>query len=335
MIFFRIDLGTERGLGHYQRVKSLINYLKIKKYKIVIDHLSDAKNLKHENNFVHLYSRKENFIDEKKDSKIFLTFIKKNSKKVVVIKDSYRLGYLWEKAVYKYCKKLVIIDDFLNKKHYADVYINHSPNFSKISEKLIKTLKKNNKIDCKFLLGSKFSLFNSRLIKKKIKSDFVFYNGGSGNLLVYEKIIKNICFNKKYKIILIVGTFSKNLKLLKSRFKNKNNIKLLYKPENISNILAGTQVFISSAGISMFESSHLKIPTLLFKMNQNQNLSERGYENLGHYFCLEKKDLKNAEKIAKLIKLMRQNNSYIIKMMSKKGLNIDRIRKNYKKYLKF
>ena len=35
------------------------------------------------------------------------------------------------------------------------------------------------------------------------------------------------------------------------------------------------------------------------------------------------KALKNAEKIAKLIKLMRQNNSYIIKMMSKKGLNID------------
>tara|TARA_B100001123_G_scaffold445342_1_gene596653 strand:- start:1649 stop:2656 length:1008 start_codon:yes stop_codon:yes gene_type:complete len=335
MIFFRIDLGNERGLGHYQRIKSLINYLNIKKYKIIIDHLSDAKNLKNENNFEYLYPKKERFMDEKKDSKIFLNFVKKYSKKAVVIKDSYRLGYFWERAIYKYCKRLFIIDDFLNKKHYADIHINHSPNFHKIPENLIKTLKKNNKKKCKFLLGPEFSLFNSDPIKKKIKSDFVFYNGGSGNLNVYEKIIKNICRNKKYKIILIIGPFSKNFKILKSKFKKKENIKLLYNPENILNILSGTKVFISSAGISMFESSHLKIPTLLFKMNKNQNLSEFGYENLGHYFCLEKKDLKNVEKIAKLIKLMRENSNYIIEMMSKKGLNIDRIKNNYKKYLKF
>ena len=115
------------------------------------------------------------------------------------------------------------------------------------------------------------------------------------------------------------------------KFKNKKNIKLLYNPESILKILAGTQIFISSAGISMFESSYLKVPTLLFKMNKNQNLSEKGCESLGHYFCLEKKDLKNVEKIAKLIKLMRENNNFIIKMMSKKGLNIDRIKNNYKK----
>ena len=85
MIFFRIDLGPKKGLGHYKRVKSLISYLKIKKYKIIIDHLSDAKLLKDENNFEYLYSKKERFINEKQDAKIFLNFIKKFSLTIFVI----------------------------------------------------------------------------------------------------------------------------------------------------------------------------------------------------------------------------------------------------------
>ena len=42
MIFFRIDMSVKYGLGHYKRVKSLIKYLNIKKYKIVIDKLSNT-----------------------------------------------------------------------------------------------------------------------------------------------------------------------------------------------------------------------------------------------------------------------------------------------------
>jgi acyl carrier protein len=32
MFFFRIDLGHKHGLGHYNRIKSLIKYLNLKKY---------------------------------------------------------------------------------------------------------------------------------------------------------------------------------------------------------------------------------------------------------------------------------------------------------------
>ena len=37
MIFFRVDLSVKEGLGHYNRVKSLIKYLNLKKYKIVVN----------------------------------------------------------------------------------------------------------------------------------------------------------------------------------------------------------------------------------------------------------------------------------------------------------
>ena len=186
------------------------------------------------------------------------------------------------------------------------------------------------------MLGPDYALFKSDYNKKKkINSDFIFYNGASGNLLVYEKIIKRLSKIKKkpFTIILIVGPFSKNYRDVYKKFKKFKNVKIVHQPQNILNILVGAKFFISSAGISMFESSFLKIPTLLFKMNSNQNLIDFDYEKLGHYFSLEKKDLKDTSKIVNLIILMMNNTILIKKMVFKSSINIKKIKKNFQKYL--
>ena len=117
MIFFRIDLSAKHGLGHYNRVKSFINYLNIKNYKIVVDKLPNQFYFKNEkNNIVSLYKGRKFFINEKSDAKLFLK-IAKQKNNIIVVKDSYRLGYAWEKYIYKYFKKIISIDDLLEKKH--------------------------------------------------------------------------------------------------------------------------------------------------------------------------------------------------------------------------
>ena len=105
-------------------------------------------------------------------------------------------------------------------------------------------------------------------------------------------------------------------------------------PKNILSALVGTKVFISSAGVTMFESSFLKIPTLLFRMNYNQILSDLDCEKLGHYFTLEKKDLKFSGKIVKLINLLFKNRNQIKKMFSKSSVDKKKIKINYQKNLK-
>ena len=336
MIFFRIDLSNSHGLGHYNRIRSLIKYLNLKKYKIVIDKLPKNFFFKsEEKNIITLYENKKNFLNEKTDASLFSKIIKNRYSNSIVIKDSYRLGFQWEKLIYKNCKKIISIEDFVEKKHFVDCYINHSPIFSDKNKEVLNKLKNNNKKSCDFLLGPDYGLFNSVYNKKKkIISDYVFYNGGSGNLLVYEKIIKKLSrINKKpFKIILIVGPFAKNYKKIFQKFRQYKNIKLLYQPKNILNALSGTKIFISSAGVSTFESSFLKIPTLLFKMNDNQNLTESEYEKLGHYFFLEKKDLNNSDKIIKLIILMLENKDQIKKMMSTSNISVKNIKQNYIKY---
>ena len=337
MIIFRIDLGRKYGLGHYSRIKSLINYLNIKKYKIVIDKQSDKKFLlSKKDEIVSLYSHNETFKNEMHDAKKFLKLLKDNHKKLIIIKDSYRMGYNWEKLVSRSCKKVISIDDSLNNKHFSDIYINHNPGISKNDKTLLINLKKKNKKNCKFLLGPDFALFNSKYKKKKrISSDLVFYNGGSGDLSIYEKIIKKLKkIKKNFKISIIIGPYSKNQKFI-SKFKNFSKIKLVKKQTNICEILKGTRLFISPASISMFESSFLKIPTLLIKMNDKQNLPDLSYEKLGHYFSLRKNDIKYTDKIANLIYLMFNNSSQIKKTMSQSNLNIKKIQINYRKNLKF
>ena len=41
MFYLRIDLGSQYGMGHYRRALSLIDYLNIKEYKIVVDNLKN------------------------------------------------------------------------------------------------------------------------------------------------------------------------------------------------------------------------------------------------------------------------------------------------------
>jgi len=340
VFFFRIDLSKKNGLGHYIRVKSFIYHLKIKEYKIIVDKLIKSPFLENEKkNIQFLYKRNHKFINETQDAKNFLRLTKCNSKVDFVIKDSYRFNYIWEKTVSNYCKKIIIIDDFPNEKHYADYYVNHNPAFDRNNNNYLNNLRSKNKKNCKFLLGTNFSLFNTNYEKRiKITSDFVFYNGASGSPLVYEKIIIKISKEiNKFNIILIIGPLVKEkiYKEVVRKFKKFKNVKIVYHPKNILNFLNGTKLFISSAGISMFESSYLRIPTLLFKMVKNQSLNDHDYEKLGHYFVLEKKDLKYFGKIVTLLKLMINNRTQIIDLMRETVPNIKKISSNYKRNLKF
>ena len=224
-----------------------------------------------------------------------------------------------------------MICDNINQKHSADFYINHNPRFIKLNKFDKEKIKGKNKKGCNFLLGPNFSLFNSQSKKKKIISDIIFSNGGSGNLLVYEKVIKNLLKNqnRKYNILLIVGPYSKNFREIKEKFGKYNNVRIINNQDNILDFLIGTKLFVSAAGVSIFESSFLKVPSLLFRMNNNQILSDTDYENIGHFFVLDKPDLNYPQKISQLIQLMLLNLDKIKSMMTPFQLNYRNIRKNY------
>ena len=66
-------------------------------------------------------------------------------------------------------------------------------------------------------------------------------------------------------------------------------------------------------------------------MNSNQNLSENDLEKIGHFYSLEKSDLKFVTKISNLILYMFKDYKIIRKMMSSSILKQKIIIKNYQK----
>mgnify|MGYP004221773319 CR=1 FL=1 len=79
------------------------------------------RNIKHE----YLYNSKKK-ISENLDSKIFN---KRTEKKGFVFVDDYRLNKVWQTQVKKKHEKIIVIDDFSDKKYNADILINTKPDF--------------------------------------------------------------------------------------------------------------------------------------------------------------------------------------------------------------
>ena len=110
------------------RCYRLANFFERRGHKclIYVDKLN--KNFLNSSIIKNLYKGKENFKNELSDSIKFLNEIKRLKRGFVIV-DDYRIGHLWERKISDYCKKIVSIDDFENRKHYTDIYINQKTKF--------------------------------------------------------------------------------------------------------------------------------------------------------------------------------------------------------------
>lgn len=334
----RTNANKKIGLGHLSRSLSYAKFLKKNNCKIFIDKKSRKLTEKFKNyNVNYLYKKNDKFKNEITDA-VRVSKILIKGKFDYVLVDDYRIGYKWEKYISKFCKKIICVDDFINRKHFSDIYINTKPDFIEF-EKFLKIIKKYNKPSCKYLLGPNYYLPHEKLKnlnKKKERTKnlftFTFYNGGSGDLLIYEKIIKMILkLNKdKIKINLIVGAFSKK-KNIKKYFAKVKSINVVYNPKNIYKFFLNTDLLISSAGVVTYETAYLNVPTLLIKMNSNQENSDKGFEDIGHYFVLEKKDLKHTKNFVNFLINIKRNIKRVKSLIKSKK---KKIKPNYKEIKK-
>ena len=206
------------GGGHFWRCFNLAKSLKKNKYKFFF--ISNTLN----KNFVNVLNRekfkyiKSNNLNNEKEIILKIT----NLKLDVLISDYYNLKSQTKKKIKKYLKLLVVIDDFIHKKHFSDVYINN--NFlNTLSKKKIKRLNPNTKL----FLGPKYFILDKLFVKtkkkknkKKITNIFCFFGSSdpSNQTFKFLNSIKNL---EKIKINVLVGKLNKNFKNLKKLFMKK------------------------------------------------------------------------------------------------------------------
>ena len=161
------------------------------------------------------------------------------------------------------------------------------------------------------IIGKNLKRRNTRKSKKNIIINF-------GNSFDFSKIEKNLkeILKLKHNIFICIGLFSINYKYITNFSKKNKNIKILRNQIFIDKISSKMDLFIGSAGNSIYENSYLRLPSIFFSLSDNQANDINELKILGHQFFLTKNELTNP-RIIVLVK-------FIIK-------NIYRIKKSYQK----
>ena len=222
-----------------------------KKYKSNIFFLGRNFNYKdfNNNNLINkIINYKSKKFSIKNDLIQTINVIKKKNIDIIVL-DNYDCGKSWCKAIKKFNKKLVIIDDNLKKNYKVDLYLNYNLN---------KTSENKNK-----LLGYKYFPIDERYIPLKKKKDEekndILINLGSGNFKNYIKILINSFESLGLiKKIIIIG---KDI----GKITNKNiKIRYIKNYRFLGNYIKNSKVCIGAGGVNLVERLYLQKKNIVF-----------------------------------------------------------------------
>tara|TARA_B110000027_G_scaffold23528_1_gene25440 strand:+ start:6873 stop:8357 length:1485 start_codon:yes stop_codon:yes gene_type:complete len=320
-VVFRLDCGKIIGSGHLMRCLALARSLKKINYKCFfvaydftkeiiekeinnefqIFYLNSIKYKKNPDEFEKLiFNHKKNLYSSKEKDEFLNIILKKIRNVKIVIVDHYGLSYKWEKFIKKNFKnKLVVIDDFFNRKHFCDLLIDPTGQYIK------------NKFDQvnNILSGTKYAVINKSFHKQIVnKKKFIFVSFGSmdkmGMTLKTVNELLNIKF--KLKIVVAISKFSKNYsKLLE--YQRTGKIIICNEIIDINYFLNRSFCAIGAAGTSSFERIYLEIPSLVFKTALNQNNVLKTLSNLNSVQIGNSKNIKKS-----LIKFLNSYNKFKI-----------------------
>ncbi len=283
-IGFLFEANYNTGGGHFWRCFNLSKILKkrSRKFFFISENLNES--------FVNIL-KKENINYFNVNSLKKYSNIKKALKKInldVLISDYYGIKEKEKKKIKQNVKTFIVIDDFTNKKHYCDVFINN--NFLTNTSKLkIKKLNPKSKLLLGinyFIQPHKFLVSRKKVLNKKIEKIFVFFGSSdpSNETIKFIKAIEN--FND-LKFYILIGKINKNYKKIKAISNNKKNIKIFYNLTNIQTLklIKNKDLSFGAGGINLFERLFQGLPCVVIcnANNQKEALLELKKRKVIHY----------------------------------------------------
>ena len=308
-IFIRVDVHMIIGIGHIYRCLKLLSYIEgnhnitfiCKKYNNL-----NSENAEYIQNIYNKISKKYSlvFIDIDSDKNIIksdmttwlgedykLDAIKTNNKLYncdILIIDHYTIDINWEMLVKKNVKKLIIIEDFVKRKHNCDILINGITNDYSSYKNLV-----NN--DCKLLLGNEYLIIGNQFFNQDVKLReknriSVFISGSDitdeTSKIIHECNLINVRNNYKYTFDIIVGPLNKNYNKIKRFCEENKYFNIYYNIDNMAEILNKSYISIGALGQSLLEKIALNIPSLVLTISENQARSIVNLIQTDTFICI-------------------------------------------------
>ena len=305
-VVFRVDVGSDVGVGHFMRCVALGQELK-KKYVtsfFLINNLPlPIKKKCEDEGFVAKSIIFENGGD--KDARYLVNFCKEVGSKLVVI-DGYRFGPNYLEIVRSAGIEILFIDDLGSNKFIPSDYIlNQNITINNSDYKA-------NEGKTQLLLGSKYILLRKefldfKLVKKDLSNakNLLITLGGSDkenvSLFVLQSLDKD--FFDLINVTVILGPMNANYQEINDKFGKMNNISIRQNVKNMAELISHSDIVITVPGVTIWEMLFFSIPTITITVSENQKnnateLNKKGaIISLGNYAEISHSDITESLKI--------------------------------------
>lgn len=293
-VVFRVDSSLQMGTGHLMRCLTLASEFKEQNHDIYFICRDLPGNLNLLINYpVLVLPQNNNFQSEalylnwlgatqEQDAEKTISVIPKNVDLLIV--DSYALDEKWHKQLRPYTKKIMVIDDLVDRQFDCDVLLNQNLGIrpEDYEEKVQK--------DCELLLSCNYALLRPEfsnlrkkaLIKRKntkeINSILIAMGGCDDSNKTYE-ILQEIPNNLN--ILVVLGSSSPHNKMILSYAEDKANVKVFIDTDNMSGLMYDADLAIGAGGSTSWERCCMGLPTLLYVLAENQRKIAENLEQLG------------------------------------------------------
>lgn len=297
-VHFRVDSSNVLGLGHLSRCLNLADMLDSFGYTCTFfcralsgNSTSWVTERGHEACILEGRSKLEKFIDEKDDYNLYSACSRSLSSPEWIVVDSYSLGKQWEVASKNSPSRLLVIDDFIDRPHSADLYLNQ--NLIKFDSSELE----HNGISAKrFLLGPKFALLNSDYSDLRklgqprsgpIKKIFVYFGGvDEQDYLTRSLMCVASVFSNQVSVVLVAPEMGPNYRTVLEFCARYPNIEIFSGGGSLANLMMESQLAIGACGATTWERACLGLPALGVAFSRNQTLVAKNAGESGACYIL-------------------------------------------------
>ena len=290
---FRVDSSTKIGVGHLMRCLTLADELKKCGYEATFVCRDLPGNLiSLINHKVITLPRNDNFesddlyldwlgATQKQDARQTIRVVPNNVDLLIV--DSYALDEVWHRELRRHAKKIMVIDDLVNRSFDCDILLNQNLGSQ------LEDYQNNVPRDCDLLLGCNYALLRQefgelreealkkREHTKEIRSILVSVGGSDPDNIIYD-ILQQI--DNTYSVVVAIRKESPHNEVIKDYAKDKD-VEIIVNADNMAELMLNADLAIGASGSSSWERCCMGLPTLLIVAEDNQRKIADSLTQLG------------------------------------------------------
>ncbi|VUD56429.1 UDP-N-acetylglucosamine--N-acetylmuramyl-(pentapeptide) pyrophosphoryl-undecaprenol N-acetylglucosamine transferase [Thalassocella blandensis] len=285
---FRVDESTDIGKGHFSRCTTMAAHLIALDIPclFICQYISEGskarlQQLKIDCCEIDTSNPTTEISDAYKSWEIIQHYV--FAKNILLVVDSYRLGFVWESFLYDKVTRLCVIDDLNGRMHKCHMAIDQTYG---VTQEQIKKLLPVTQLHC---LGSQYALVGkdfaelrefslARRKDKKTKAENILITMGGSDPVNATSLVLDALQRyergKKLKITVIVGELCPHLEIIQQRVAGMNvsaiDVLINVSPKKMAQLMAACDICISAAGSTMWELATLGVPTLAMQTADNQ-----------------------------------------------------------------